>query len=678
MKKTDFSVLLRDGVRKRLKQYSRLLSQSLTASLLLLTLMWQNPIYSQGNCSLGCHAAQVSLGADCTAQITVEMIGDTSQCVNGEFVVYVITLAGDTIEDALVGEDQIGMTLIASLVDTISGNSCWSYITVQDKMRPTIFCMDDTISCLEAIAFSPEAFDNCDPDPDIILLSETTLPLPCDSFLVRRISRVYIARDASGNESLPCTLTLSLERIDFSLIDFPDSLTIAGGDPLDCDGAGVTWADANNDGIPDPLDDPNGPFPTIPGTGVPEIGGIPIFPDFIGLCNALVTFEDVLLPQIGCVRKIMRVWTVREWHCLGETDTLYVQLIEIVDDEGPTIICPPSFTHTTTGHTCTATILLPPALVNDNCSPTTTTTVSYPGGFFNGNGGIFITLPVGVNVVTYTAYDQCLNSSTCTMTITVVDLTPPIAVCDEHTIVSLTLGGTDGLTKVPAEVFDDGSYDACGPVTFRARRMDSCLDFDWTTNGAGVDEIPDGDVDTFDLGLVMRTKVPFACCDAGAGPIMIILEITDASGNINTCMVEVEVQDKLRPVITCPSDITISCEFLIDPDNLDVFGTISTDPSNVGQFCVEDPTNPNADGNDLICGFNVLVIDNCDVDITVNEVIDVNNCGIGVINRTFIATDANGQTSCQQRIFVQNFDPITPDAIVWPLDFIGLECALGT
>lgn len=669
MKKTDFSVLLRDGVRKRLKQYSRLLSQSLSASFLLLMLMWQTPIYSQGNCSLGCHDAQVSLGADCTAQITAAMIGDTSQCAGGIFEVYVITLSGDTIADALVGEDQIGQTLVVSLVDLISGNSCWSYITVADKMRPTIECTDDTISCLDMILFDgPEAFDNCS-ETEVILLSETNTIL-CDSFLIMRVSRVYIARDASGNVSEPCTLNLSLERIDFSLIDFPDSLTMAGGDPLLCDG---NWADANNDGIPDPQNDG-----IIPGTGVPTIDGEPIFPDFLGFCNALVTFEDVVLPQIGCVRKIMRVWTVREWHCLGETDTLYVQLIEIVDNEGPNLTCPPSFSSTTTGHACTATVLLPQALVSDDCSPLTTVTVSYPGGFLNGNGGVFVTLPVGVNVITYTAYDQCFNSTQCTMTITVQDLTPPVAVCDEHTIVSLTLGGLNGLTKVPAEVFDDGSYDACGPVTFRARRMDSCIDFDWTTEGAGEDEILDGDVDSRDHGTVLRTKVPFACCDAGSGPIMILLEVTDASGNVNTCMVEVEVQDKIRPIVTCPSDITISCEFPIDPDNLDMFGTVVGDQSQVGQWCIQDPGNPAADADGFVCGLDGFVFDNCDVDITVNETVDVNNCGIGVITRTFIASDANGSSSCTQRIFVQNFDPLNSVSIIWPLDYIGVECAEGT
>ena len=70
--------------------------------------------------------------------------------------------------------------------------------------------------------------------------------------------------------------------------------------------------------------------------------------------------------------------------------------------------------------------------------------------------------------------------------------------------------------------------------------MDSCLDFDWTTEGAGIDEIPDGYITSRDHGTVYRPKVPFACCDAGAGPIMIQLKVTDASGNDKFCMVEVD------------------------------------------------------------------------------------------------------------------------------------------
>ena len=635
-------------------------------------LLLYTPLSGQTNCSLTCHGAQVSLGADCTAEITVEMIGVTSQCVGGQFVIYVITLQGDTLPTPIVTENEIGQTLIASLVDLISGNSCWSYITVQDKMDPTIVCENDTISCLEMLNFpGPVASDNCS-STDVILINETAILLPCNPLYIKEIQRTYVAVDESGNESEPCTVSLLLERIDFSLIEFPDSFTVADNDALQCDGL---WADANNDGIPDPLDD--GPYV---GTGVPTIDGTPIYPDFIGFCNALTTYEDVVLPQIGCVKKIMRVWTVREWHCTGEVDTLYVQLIEIVDDEGPIITCPLSFTQTTTGHNCTATVLLPPAVVSDACSPIVSVTVSYPGGFTPNNGGIFVTLPVGVNIITYTAYDQCYNSTTCTMTVTVVDATPPIPVCDEHTVVSLTYG-QDGLTKVPAEVFDDGSWDACGPVTFLAKRMDGdfCIDFDWTTDGAGEDEIPDGYVTSRDHGTVFRTKVPFSCCDAGAGPIMIILQVTDASGNSNTCMVEVVVQDKIPPIITCPSDVTVSCEYPIDLDNLGVFGNIVDDPSEVTEFCVYDPTNPASGPDGFVCGFyDGVVTDNCGVEITETYDENINTCGVGYIDRTFVASDANGSSSCTQRIWVVNFYPIVEDSIFFPEDYIGVECALGT
>ena len=672
MKKTDFSVSLRDGVRKRLKQYSRLLSQSLTASLLLLTLLWHSQAFGQADCSLGCHGAQVSLGEDCTAEVTVAMVGETTQCPNGQFTVYVYTLSGDTIPNATVTYAQTGMTLIASVYDNISGNSCWSYITVQDKMKPVIECEDMTVSCLDLLNYEgPTATDNCDEyfETQVILVNEEATLL-CDPNYIKQITRTYIARDASGNESLPCTMDIYVERIDYSLIDFPDSLTIYNGNALECDG---DWADSEGDGIPDPLD-----YNGHDGTGVPTIDGTPIYPDFIGFCNALTTFEDVVFPQVGCVTKIMRVWTVREWHCLGETDTLYVQIIEIVDDEGPSLVCPPDFSHTTSGHHCTAAIWMPAATVDDNCSDIVNVTVAYPGGFSNSNGGFWATLPVGANVITYTAYDQCYNSSQCTMTITIMDQTPPVAVCDEHTIVSLTLGGQEGLTKVDASVFDDGSYDACGPVTFRARRMDYCIDFDWTTEGAGEDEIPNGQVDSRDRGTVHRTKVPFACCDAGAGPIMVELEVRDASGNVNYCMVEVEVQDKIKPIITCPSDITISCEYPLDLEDLSDFGDVVRDQHDVTTWCVYDPANDEANAQGFVCGRDGFALDNCDIEITVSNDPDINNCGVGRIYRKWRAEDSNGYDQCTQTITIKNFDPINGETIIWPEDYHGLECREGT
>ncbi len=810
MKKTDISVSLRDGVRKRLKQYSRLLSLSLSASLLLLTLLWQVPAFSQGNCSLGCHGAQVSLGLDCTAQVTVSMIADTSQCTNGDFTVYVITLSGDTLPDATVTGAEIGKTLIASVYDNNSGNSCWSYITVQDKLPPVMDCqctpvghingaltvsdpstalddaclqfaplfltplpgihyydewnfriavagmytftfqgsLSDALGAIYNANFDPnnvcvnllggdddsgnnldpniviqlnmvpgnyilltstwdanntgvyswwitgpgdvfnaeedcfrrctdidimhpipQVIDNCSDSAQAILINESIQVL-CDPHFVKKLTRWWTATDGHGNHADTCKQVFYLERINFADVDWPDSATVSLGNPFICD---ANFTDVDGDGIPDAVPVEDG------GAGVPTINGVPIYPDFMFYCNSSVWYQDVPIHNPNsCVHKVMRVWTLNEWHCQGERDTLYSQLIEVVDNQGPTIICPPGFSHTTTGSQCTASIWIPSATVYDNCSVVNSVTVAYPGGFKSQNGLFYADLPVGNNIITYTAYDKCYNSSQCTMTIVVEDDTPPVAICDAHTVVSLTLGGPHGLTLVPAEVFDDGSYDACGPVTFRAWRMDSCIDFDWTTEGAGEDQTPDTYVNSRDMGLVPRTKVPFACCDAGNNSIMVVLEVTDASGNSNTCMVEVQVQDKIKPHITCPSDITISCDYPLNIDNLTAFGNVVFDQHNVQTWCIYDPTNPHSNQNGFVCGTDGIATDNCDVTVRVTNETFINNCGIGYIRRIWTALDAIGSDSCIQYIYVQNFHPITTDNITWPDDFHGLECAIGT
>ncbi len=809
MKKTDFSVSLRDGACKRLKQYSRLLSQSLSVSFLLLTFAWFTPISGQ-NCSLGCHGAQVSLGLDCTAEVTVAMIGEIGQCPNGQFTVYVYTLNGDTIPTSpVVTHDQIGMTLIASVRDNISGNSCWSYITVEDKMKPMMDCectpvghingalsaqdptffnnnacwnfntlipsglqkyydtwnfqiaeagmysftfqgtLFDAMGAIYANNFNPAdictnlvggdddsggdpfdpyveivlnmvpgnyifvtttwglqetgsyswwitgpgdvfnagedcfrncaeigpqypapaAVDNCDPNPTIIKLYEDTEVL-CDPNFTKRLTRKWTAVDANGNHADTCTQVFYLERIDFNDIVWPISYSTATMNPFICD---QPFTDVNPaDGIPDAVPVAQG------GAGVPTIDGVPIYPDFINFCNASVSVQDVPNGSSACVKKIMRIWTVNEWHCTGEVDTLVAQLIEVVDNAGPTVVCPPNFSHSTSGNNCTANIWIPAAFPSDNCSGVDYVTTTYPGGFKTQNGLFYAPLPVGNNIITYTAYDKCGYSSSCSMTITILDETPPVPICDEHTIVSLTVGGPQGLTLVSASVFDDGSYDDCGPVTFRARRMDYCIDFDWTDEGAGIDTNPDGVVDSRDHGTVHRPMVPFACCDANNGIIMVELEVMDASGNVNYCMVEVQVQDKIKPVIDCPSDITISCDYPLDVNNLDAFGTVVRDQHDVQEWCIYDPTNPHADLDGFVCGTDGLAIDNCDVEITVSDVVDINNCGVGYIYRHWRAEDSNGSDVCTQRIRVINFSPLDNFRIDWPDDYHGAECSEGT
>ena len=664
------------------------LSQSLlTVTLLFVALM---PRANAQSCVLACSPAQISLDMYCEAEVTVSMLADTSQCPAGSFVVHVLYAGtSDTIPGSPVVTDaQIGVALDAHVVDVNSGQSCWSSITVEDKLPPQITCncppVEDPedaapeciVNCLDAVGDSdPVVVENCS-TYDLFLVGETIEAI-CDPQFIRKLTRKYIAVDEAGNYSDTCEQVLFLERIDFSLINWPDSLTIIGGNPVLCDG---NFQDDNNDGVPDATP---GPWWLGGGAGVPRINGIPVYPDFIGTCNAQIFVEDVIIGPIGCTKKVMRMWTAYEWHCTGERDTLYIQLIEITDEEGPILTCPDDKFVSTGLTSCDAIVYLPLPGYSDNCHDVIQISATWPGGFADNileTNGVNVELPAGWHEITYTAYDECYNSSECTWTVHVEDHTPPIPICDQHTVVALTTDGPYGLTLVPAHAFDDGSYDECGDVTFTVRRMTSCIDFDWTTNGAFIDQIPDGNIHSVDKGTASRPGVPFACCDVGAGPIMVELRVADEAGNVNFCMVEITVQDKIGPFITCPSDITISCTFDYDMEDLSIFGTVETDLEEIDEICLFDPANPNNIGGFTCWGDDGYASDNCEVVVTESSYTDINSCGVGYIRRTFTATDPGGRTNiCHQYIYIHNYDPFDPEYDVeWPEDVTSSSCGAST
>ena len=418
-----------------------------TLTLLTLCLFTTQSLTAQ-DCTLGCSDANISLGTDCLAEITPDMVASaTGGCST---LSVELTYLDDTpvIGSPYVDGSHLGMTLIAIVIDSGPGNnSCWSYITIEDKLKPFFNCPDDiTISCVEMLNFPPpSASDNCDPNPEEILVDYSEEALSCDPDYVKIVTRKYIAVDASGNVSDDtCVQTIYLERFDIDEIDMPDSYLVVDNTDLACDGNY-------------PLDANGNPHPSY--TGVPTYDGIDLWPDGIAICNVMVSYSDLNIPTFGCVEKIMRTWTAREWWCSEEIEYTHVQIIEISDEEGPDITCPNIFDVSTDGVTCTGQVYIPAAIVSDNCSEPVTVTVSYPGGIENQNGNFWVDLPVGTNEIIYTAYDDCLNSSTCSVFVEVIDDTPPVPICDLNTTVSL---GGDGLAVIYWQTFDDGSYDDCG------------------------------------------------------------------------------------------------------------------------------------------------------------------------------------------------------------------------
>ncbi len=508
-------------------------------------------------------------------------------------------------------QDYIGEEIIVKVMDACSGNSCWSFVQIEDKRAPEIECFDITVSCIEMRDYvGPFTLDNCSGEGNLVQTGETVMPLDCDDTYVSTIVRTYKATDDQGNESDECTQNISVLRPDLEAVVSPPNYTVENSNPLSCAGF-VT----NEEGDIDPIT-----------YGVPTLEGIPLYPQADQFCNLGVAYQDQVLPTNDCVQKIMRTWTVFEWWCtFGEMDTI-VQVFNIADMEDPEITCPDDMTVSSNGTTCEGNITLSPAVITDDCTQEPVVDITYPGGFIDNMNGGDISLPIGTHQVTYTVYDDCFNSSDCSIMVTVRDNAAPIAVCHQNTVLGLR---SDGTTYAFASAFDDGSYDDCGFDRIEVRRMDA---------GAACDTVQD----TF------SDIVEFCCADVGA-EVMVILRAYDLEGNINDCMVNVEIQDKNPPTISGPADMTISCLTEINFDDLSEFGSATA-------------------------------MDNCmNATITETHVSTITECRTGEITRTFTASDGNGTASTQQVITIVNEDPFDGMDIEWPEDYeTSAECDPGS
>ena len=198
MKKTNFTFLK--------KQTLKLM---FLGCLFLLT----NAQNASGQCALACTGTtNVSLDdASCVALITVSMVADTSGCTDGEFEVSIYDALGNPVPGALVTSEYVGQTLEVHVTDTLTNNSCWGWLVIEDKLPPEMVCDSpiDPIYCHTVDDFVPTATDNCG-IADIILIDSTEWTNTCDSTfseeVIKVITRTWIAVDEQGLESEPCTV----------------------------------------------------------------------------------------------------------------------------------------------------------------------------------------------------------------------------------------------------------------------------------------------------------------------------------------------------------------------------------------------------------------------------------------------------------------------------------------
>ena len=373
----------------------------------------------------------------------------------------------------------------------------------------------------------------------------------------------------------------------------------------------IEWP-LNLDDIAAPSLDCVGPETDPAHTGTPTINGQPI-PNGVGFCNMAYDHDDLVISLCENSYKILRTWTVVYW-CTGAILN-HTQVIAVKDKTAPNLSCPLPFTvGTTSSSQCKASVIMPTIAITDNCSSNFTVTMNTPNGWVTGNGGVIHNVNTGTFTITYQATDDCKNTASCTTQLTVEDDDSPTVICDEFTVTTLNNTGT---AIIFANTFDDGTYDNCGYFSLSVRRMDGGCNSPTT----------------------FEPTVTFCCQDAGED-IQVEMQATDGSGNTNSCTVNVHVDDNSEPAILCPPGVTITC--LDDPTDLNLTGT----PQTV-----------------IACGSS---------DVTFTDDANLNNCGTGILNRTWTASGSNGSgNSCVQVIeIVDN----TPVSITFPSDYTVSGC----
>ncbi len=597
---------------------------------------------SQG-CVMSCPPndppVQISLPSSCTDILTYGEIGVVLQNCSGPVSVDIIVNGNSTGD--VIDSSMIGGTFMVIVTDEASGQSCMTMIKVVDKQAPILVCpMDVTLDCTtdlsEYSGLAPEDISDCS-HTQVFIEDSALFTSNCPGSIISKYIRKYIVVDDYFNADT-CIQMISLAKANLEDVEFPPDLT--GLDAFACF----------------PLPDIS---PEI--TGYPSVNGNDIVNGVF--CNLSATYSDATVPICSGSYKVFRTWTVIDW-CDNNQSSTQLQVIEVLDQTPPVVTAPADFTTSTSAQTCSADVMMPPAQIDEDCSSGISVRMTTPFGTIFSNGGVVSGLPVGVHRIIYIADSDCQLEGKDTTYVTVQDLQPPVPICNQALTVPLD---NFGLTVIPAYIFNAASYDNCGSVYFKVKRMTAPAGYSCT--------------DPQNPNYMFDDLVQFCCEDIAASPIMVVMRVYDISpvagpvsdtylqGHFNDCMVTVAVQDKLPPQIICPSDLTISCQFPFTPQNLDVFGKVVLSEGERQQICIDDPGVPGNPGLQCI-GLDGLATDNCHVTVTSDAVININNCGVGAITRTFTATDDGGLTStCVQTISVINYDPFSLADITWPSDF---------
>jgi large repetitive protein len=371
-------------------------------------------------------------------------------------------------------------------------------INVVDETSPVLFNVpgDLTIECtgvVPAPATDVYGTDNCDNQVDI-QVTDLIVPQECGMLL----KRTYAAVDNCGNTTTQLQLVYIIDETAPILVNVPTDITIECDDTLPAPSASITATDNCDD-------------------------------------NVTISHYDLVVLQ-ECGYLVKRFYTATD-DCGNETQA--AQIITVIDETAPVFTTVPS------DITVNCENIPAPAelAAQDNCDAELNITF--------GESVISSGCPYQIKR-TWTATDDCGNSTVMIQVLTIVDETAPVF--------------------DPFPVFTEVECDQVGEYTVTAH--DNC----------------DGDVT---ITIIEELTFSGGCY----GTIQRIYEAEDVCGNTSQAIQLIDIIDTSAPVLhNIPAEVTVACNGIIPPAPANVYATdnctedltITFTQTQTGPFCPYD------------------------------------------------------------------------------------------
>ena len=449
--------------------------------------------------------------------------------------------------------------------------------------------------------------------------------------------------------------------------------------------------------------------------------------------NPTISFTDTLENTCGNTQTITRTWFAQD-ICNTSTSLSCIQTIIIQDNTAPVANCPNDIMTITTPNQCTA-IVTYDVTGTDTCG---NVSVQQTGGLASGSE-----FPVGTTTNTFIITDDCGNTVDCSFVVTVENNNTVEAICQNITIAldengiatinpqdinggsgnicsnteaTININAFDcsniGENEVTLTITDDlGNSSSCiAIVTVENNNTPqiTCQNITVQLNENGIATITEQQVTENITGICEIASheinnATFNCDNIGENEV--IVTVTEANGNSNSCIAIVTVEDMTPPTAQCQSIIislnengiaTITAEQL-DNGSSDTCGNVTTqiemdtftcqniglnevvftviDESNNSSTCValvtvEDITAPIAQCQNITLQLNNAgnaflnpddidggSMDECsEVTLSIEDADTIFTCEqLGENEVTLTVTDASGNTSqCTAIVTIEN------------------------